>query len=257
LQQLPVSDVDLCVSACPNSGPTAVRAADPKASGKSVTVLAAASLSAVFGAAKTELEATGSADRVELSFAGSSSLVEQILQGAPADVFASADEENMRRLVDAGQVVGSPRVFARNALAIAVAPGNPKGISALADLTKPGLAIALCGPSVPAGRYARQAFARAGVTPPESSQETDVKAALNKVVLGEVDAAVVYTTDVRAARGKADGVTIPEAHDVIARYPVAVLKEARNPEGAEAFVAFLLAPRGRKLLEEYGFLAPE
>jgi len=178
--------------------------------------------------------------QVELNFAGSPTLVQQIQQGAPADVFASADEANMQKLVESGQVAGAPRLFAGNQLQIVVSVGNPKHIASLADLAKPGLVIALCGPTVPCGRYANEAFAKAGVAAPAASQELDVKAVLTKVSLGEADAGVVYVTDVRAAAGKVEGVDIPESSNVIARYPIAVVKNAPNAAAAAAFIDFVL-----------------
>jgi molybdate transport system substrate-binding protein len=190
------------------------------------------------------------------SFAGSQTLVHQVLEGAPVDVVASADERSMQRLVDAGQVAGAPRVFARNRLAIVVPKGNPRRIATLADLARPGLVVALAAPAVPAGRYAREAFAKAGVAVPETSQELDVKAVLSRVALGEADAGVVYVTDVRAAGDTVSGVDIPEPVNVVARYPIAVLADARNRPAAEAFVAFVLGAEGHSILERHGFLAP-
>ena len=232
--------------------PIAVR---PGASPPStLTVYAAASLTEAFRDLGRALEAAHPGLTVQFNFAGSQQLALQIEQGAPADVFASADEATMQRLVDGGLVAGSPTIFARNRLAIVVPPGNPKGIRALADLGRPGLVVVLCAPAVPAGRYAREAFAKAGVRVPEASEEADVKAVVTKVRLGEADAGVAYTTDVRAAAGAVDGVALPEAHDVIARYPVAVLRDARNRGAAEAFVAFLASEDGARILARFGFL---
>ncbi len=182
--------------------------------------------------------------------------MQQIREGAPADVFASADEANMQKLIDAKAVAGTPRVFARNLLQIVVAKGNPLRIAGLADLTKPGLIVVLCGETVPAGRYALEAFTKAGVTPPAGSRELDVKAVVSKVALGEADAGVVYVTDVRAARDKVEGVGLAAAHNVVAKYPIAVLSEARDPDTARAFIDFVLSDPGRKILGDYGFLSP-
>ena len=219
----------------------------------SATVLAAASLTSAFQSASSEFEHAHPGLKLELSFGGSPTLVQQIQQGAPADVFASADEANMQKLVESGHITGEAYIFACNELAIAVAPGNPKHVSMLADLSKPGLTIVLCGSTVPCGRYAAQAFEKAGIAVPAASQETDVKAVVSKVALGEADAGVVYTTDIRAAGGKVEGVAIPEAQNVVGRYPIAVLKEARNPAAARAFVGFILAPRGQAILAGFGF----
>lgn len=227
-------------------------AAAPQA--RTVNVFAAASLTAAFQAVGNAFEKTHPDTKVQLNFAGSSTLVQQIQQGAPADVFASADEANMQKLVESGAIAGAPLLFARNSLQIVVPPGNPKHIAALADLAKPGLTIALCGPTVPCGRYAAQAFTKAGVTAPAASQELDVKAVLTKVAMGEADAGIVYVTDVRAAAGRVEGVDIPESFNVIARYPIAVVKNAPNAAAAAALIDFVLSSGGQQLLAGFGFL---
>ncbi len=223
---------------------------------RSVRVFAAASLTATFRAAAAAFEAAHPGTTVELNFAGSPTLVQQIREGAPADVFASADEANMQKLVDAKGVATAPRIFAGNQLQIVVAKGNPKHIAGLADLTRADLVVVLCGESVPAGRYALEVFAKASLTPPSGSRELDVKAVVSKVALGEADAGIVYVTDVRAARDTVEGVGLAAAHNVTARYPMAVLSEASNPEAARAFVDFMLSDPGQRILGEYGFLAP-
>jgi molybdate transport system substrate-binding protein len=208
------------------------------------TVLAAASLTEVF----TEL---GGARFV---FAGSQSLVAQLDQGAPADVIALADTERMQALVDSG-LVEQPRVFARNTLAIAVAPGNPKRISTLADLARDELIVVLADPSVPVGAYSRRILDRAGVAAHARSLELDVKAALAKVTGGEADAAIVYASDIDAAGAKATGVTIPPAENVVADYPIAVLRDAAHRAAARAFVRQVLSNEGQRVLRSHGFLA--
>ncbi len=225
----------------------------PKPSG-TVTVFAAASLTAAFETMAGAFEKAHPGAKVELNFAGSPTLVQQIEQGAPADVFASADEANMQKLVESGEVAGAPQLFAQNTLQIAVPAGNPKHITTLADFAKADLTIALCGPTVPAGRYAVEVFAKAGVPVPAASQELDVKAVVSKVMMGEADAGIVYVTDVRAAGRQVEGVAIPEPSNVSARYPIAVLKSAPNPAAAEAFVAFVLSPEAQQLLATFGFL---
>jgi molybdate transport system substrate-binding protein len=238
---------------------TGLRAAageSPSGADGELTVSAAASLTAAFQVVAEAFEKAHPGLEVKANFAGSPTLVQQILEGAPVDVFASADEPNMQRLVDAGKVAGAPRVFARNRLAILVQKGNPRKIGSLADLSKPGLVVALCAPAVPAGRYAREAFVKAGVAVPEGSQELDVKAVVSRVTLGEADAGVAYVTDVRAAGDRAEGIDIPDSSNVIARYPIAVLKDAPHRAPAESFVAFVLEPKGRAILEMFGFLAP-
>jgi len=221
-----------------------------------ISVFAAASLTEAFEAIGTEFARLHPGIQVEFNFAGSPTLVQQIQQGAPADVFASADEANMDKLLGGGEVTAAPRIFARNQLAIIVGKGNPKHVTGLGDLARPGLIVVLCGPTVPAGRYAREAFKKAGLTPPEGSQELDVKAVVTKVTLGEADAGIVYATDVRAAGDKAAGVAIPPEANVEARYPIAVVKEANAPKEAGMFVELVLAPEGRQILERFGFRGP-
>lgn len=221
-----------------------------------LNVFAAASLTEVFKAIATEFQKFHPGIPVQFNFAGSSTLVQQIREGAPAGVFASADEGNMQKLADAGDLGSAPRIFASNRLAIAVPLGNPKRVATLGDLTKSGLTLALAAPAVPAGKYAAEAFAKAGLAVPPASQELDVKAVLNKVALGEVDAGIVYSTDVRAAAGRVDGVAIADQFNVVARYPIAVLMHAASPARAATFIAFVLSEHGKKALAAYGFLPP-
>lgn len=206
-----------------------------------ITVLAAASLTEAF-------EGLGGAT---FSFAGSQQLVAQVEAGAPVDVVATADAEAMDRLVRAG-LVARPRDFARNRLAIAVEPGNPERITGLADLARAGLKVVLADPAVPAGRYTRQVLARAGVDVRPVSLELDVKTLARTVAAGEADAGVVYTTDVAAGAR----VEIPDAANVVATYPVAVVAASAKPTRAEAFVDRLLGPEGRAALAGRGFGLP-
>lgn len=222
----------------------------------SVTVLAAASLTSAFQDLGKQFEKDHSGVKVDLSFAGSSTLVAQVKQGAPGDVFASADQPNMQALHDAALLGNPAQVFARNQLEIVVAAGNPTGITGLGDLAKRGLIVLLCAPSVPCGRYALQAFSKAGVTVKPASLETDVKAVIGKVSLGEADAGVVYATDVKAGGSKVQGVEIPDAQNVIASYPIALLAEARNGSAAKVFIQFVLSSEGQGILGRYGFLSP-
>jgi molybdate transport system substrate-binding protein len=224
------------------------------ADSSTLVVLAAASLGEALRDAAAAFESKHPGLTIQPSFAGSPTLAHQIEEGAPADVFAAADEATMQRLVDGGHVAGPPTIFARNRLAIVVPAGNAKAIRTLADLGRPGLVVVLCAPTVPAGRYAREAFAKAGVAVPRASEEADVKAVVTKVRLGEADAGVAYATDVRAAGGAVEGVALPEQHDVIARYPVSVLRDARNRGAAEDFVAFLASDDGARILARFGFL---
>jgi molybdate transport system substrate-binding protein len=227
----------------------------PKLSG-SLTVFAAASLTEAFTDEKTALASSDPGLKLSYDFAGSQALVTQIQQGAPADVFASADTKNMQKLVTAG-LVETPKTFARNQLEIAVAPGNPKHITSLADLERSGVVLVLEDSSVPAGNYALQAFAKAGLPAPHAqSLELDVKSTLAKLTLGEADAVVVYVTDVTAAGAKVQGVTIPDAENVVATYPIAVVKASKHRAAAEAFVGEIVSGSGQQALQARGFLAP-
>ncbi len=221
-----------------------------------VTVFAAASLTAAF----TDIGAAFMVDRpdatVTFNFAASSELAAQIGQGAPADVFASADLNSMSKLTDAGSTATEPVVFATNLAEIIVEPGNPRGITGVADLENEEMIVVLCAPEVPCGAYAAQILENAGVTVTPKSLEENVKAVVTKVMLGEADAGIVYATDVIAAGADAAGVMIPAGINVAAEYPIAVTKEAPNREGAQAFVDFVSSDRGQRILASYGFLAP-
>ncbi len=232
----------------------------PAPSGSSVTgtvtVLAASSLTGTFTKIGKDFEAAYPGTKVTLSFGGSSTLAQQINQGAPADVFASASPTNMTQVSDAGNVVGTPTTFVRNQLVIAVPRGNPKGIASLADLAKPGVKVAECAAAVPCGAAAQKAIAAAGVTITPVTLEQDVKAALAKLTQGEVDAALVYHTDAKAAGDTVEGVEFPESAKAINEYPIAALKGAANPGGARAFVAFVLSDREMAVLTGAGFQKP-
>ena len=220
-----------------------------------LTVFAAASLTAAFSSAKTALDGANPGLDLSYNFAGSNALVAQIQQGAPADVFASADTRNMDRLVAAG-LVETPVIFARNRLEIAVAPGNPRRISGLADLAKPGVTVVLEAAGVPAGDYTRSVLAARHVTVTPKSLETDVKSALAKVTSGEADATVVYVTDVIAAGAAVAGVTIPDSLQPEITYPIAVVKASKNRDAAQAFVNSAVSGDVQKALEAAGFLPP-
>lgn len=212
--------------------------------GQGVTVLAAASLTEAF-------EGLGGGDDVTYSFAGSPQLVAQVEAGAPVDVVATADPEAMDRLARKG-LVDAPRIFAGNRLAIAVEPGNPQRIHGLDDLARNWLKVVLADPAVPAGRYAGQALERGGVRVGPVSLELDVKAVARKVAAGEADAGIVYATDVSAG----SSVAIPDASNVVATYPVAVVRASANRPAADAFVDRLLGKPGRDALAARGFLLP-
>ncbi|WP_436787574.1 molybdate ABC transporter substrate-binding protein [Yinghuangia sp. YIM S10712] len=218
-----------------------------------ITVLAAASLTGAFNEA-SEVYANNHKDQtVKFSFAGSQELAAQVRQGAPADVIATADTRTMDGL--AGEVT-DPQVFAKNKLTIIVAPGNPEGITSLADLSRGDLTVVLAGPTVPVGRYARESLAKAGIEVRPKSEETDVKAIVTRVRMGEADAGIVYTTDASAAGDDVASVEIPEQFNVVASYPVAVIKDSGKQGPANAFARWLLTPEARQVLAKYGFVAP-
>ncbi|MFI6781387.1 molybdate ABC transporter substrate-binding protein [Micromonospora sp. NPDC050276] len=221
-----------------------------------VTVFAAASLTESFTRIGKDFEAANPGSNVTLNFAGSSALAHQINQGAPADVFASAAPANMTTVTEAGNADGTPSIFARNQLVIAVSRGNPKGVTGLADLTSPGVKVALCARQVPCGAAARTALDVAGVALTPVTLEQDVKGALAKVKLGEVDAALVYRTDARAASADLTGVEFAESARAVNDYPIAALKDAPNPAGARAFVAYVRSAPAQAILAEAGFQAP-
>ena len=220
-----------------------------------LTVFAAASLTGAFNSAKTTLDGANPGLSLDYNFAGSNALVAQIQQGAPADVFASADTRNMDRLVAAG-LVETPVTFARNKLEIAVASGNPRHITGLADLARPGVTVVLEAVGVPAGDYARSVLASQHITANPKSLETDVKSALAKVTSGEADATVVYVTDVAAAGRAVTGVAIPASLQPDITYPIAVVKATKNRAAARAFVRSAVSGDVQKALEAAGFLAP-
>lgn len=238
----------LLAAAC--GRPAAMPAAKP------ARVFAAASLTAVFTALAAAFEKANPGARIELHFAGTPNLVMQVQQGELPAVFASADEANMQKLVDANVLAGAPRVFATNGLAIVVRAGNPAGIRQLAALAKPGARVALCGPEVPAGRYARHALAKAGVHVQSVSDEPNVRALVTKVQLGELDAAIAYRTDGHGLDGKVTLVDVAPEHDVVAKYPIALVRGAEAGDVGAAFVEFVLSPSGQQLLQSFGFRAP-
>lgn len=217
-----------------------------------VTVLAAASLTGTFTQLGKNFEAAHAGTKVTLSFGSSATLATQITNGAPADVFASANETTMDTVSKAG-LAEAPKTFTTNTLEIAVPKGNPGKITGLADFADADKKIALCAKQVPCGSAAQKVFAAAGITPKPDSYETDVKAALTKVELGEVDAALVYKTDVQSAQGKVVGIAFPEAKDAVNTYPITVVKGAPNPDAAAAFVAYVHSAAGQHVLAKAGF----
>lgn len=217
-------------------------------------VFAAASLADVLTEVAEVVEADHPGVDVRLSFAGSSSLRTQILEGAPADVFVSADEANMAVVAAAGELAEAPVVVAANRLAIVVPAGNPGGVTGLADLGRDDLLVGVCAAGVPCGDLARAVLDEAGVVASIDTDEPDVGSLLTKVVADELDAGLVYETDVRRAGADVEGIAV--ASDLTNEYPIAVLAEAPNPTTARVFVDFVRSSEGRRILADQGFLLP-
>jgi molybdate transport system substrate-binding protein len=221
-----------------------------------LTVFAAASLTDVFTELGDQLMAENPDLDIQFNFAGSSALATQVTQGAPADVFASANQPQMTVVTDAGLAGEDPTVFTENVLEIAVPKGNPGKVTGLADFARPELALAVCAPDVPCGAAATKVFQAAGVTAVPDTQEEDVRAALTKVQLGEVDAALVYASDVKSAGSDVEGIEFPEAEQAVNDYPICTLAAAPNPDAARGFLDLVLSDEGRQALEAAGFRAP-
>ncbi|MFC8428367.1 molybdate ABC transporter substrate-binding protein [Streptomyces sp. NPDC057253] len=253
----------LALSACSSSddsdsaksGSSASASSDAKISGD-ITVFAAASLKESFTTLGQDFEKAHPGTKVTFSFGGSDSLAASITGGAPADVFASASPKTMKVVTDAKDNADAPATFVRNQLEIATLPGNPDKVASLKDLTNKDLKVVLCDKTVPCGAAAEKALTASKLKLTPVSYEEDVKSALNKVVLKEADAAVVYKTDVKAAGDKVEGVEFPESADAINDYPIALLKESKNTETAKAFIALVRSAEGQKVLTAAGFLQP-
>jgi molybdate transport system substrate-binding protein len=229
---------------------------EPAAEDQKIMVFAAASLKTTFTDIGEQFKTENPGTSVEFSFAGSSDLVTQLTQGAQADVFASADTKNMDKAAQAGLLAGDPVNFASNTLAIAVAPGNPKKIASFKDLTQQGLNVVVCAPQVPCGSATQKVEQATGVTLNPVSEESSVSDVLNKVATGQADAGLVYVTDAKGAGDKVAAVSFPEAADAVNTYPIATLKESKNPELARKFVDLVTGESGQKVLDAAGFAKP-
>lgn len=245
----------------------AILAHDGATPARTVTVFAAASLTEAFTELGRALERRVPGVSVRFNFAGSQQLVAQLEQGAAGDVFAPADRGWMAAAAAAGLIEGEPAVFARNRLVVLVPAANPGAIERLQDLARPGLKLVLAGPSVPAGKYSREAFDKLAAAPGfpagfarsalanVASEEENVKAVVTKVQLGEADAGVAYRSDITpAVAPRVRVIEIPEERNVLAEYPIAVLRGATEPAGARAFVELVLGPEGRRVLGRHGLL---
>lgn len=245
-----------CGTSSSGSKSTTTMAAASKLSG-SITVSAAASLTEPFKTIGDRFKAAHPGTNVTFNFGSSATLATQIQQGAPADTFASADQNNMNKLMSAKLVDGSPTIFAKNRLVIVTKPGNPKHVTGLADLPKLDV-VSLCGTTVPCGKYADQILQTARVTIPTNkiTRGQDVKATLAAVTDGDADAAVVYVSDAKTAGSTVTTVAIPDAQNAIAVYPIATLKASGNKAVSQAFIAYVTSPQGESVLQADGFLPP-
>ena len=223
---------------------------------ETLTVFAAASLKKTFTELATEFEAANPGVTVALNFAGSSDLVTQITEGAPADVFASADTKNMAKLTAAGLVTGTPTVFATNTLEIAVPPGNPAGVKTFADLADPATKVVVCAAQVPCGAATATIEKATGVNLTPVSEENAVTDVLGKVSSGEADAGLVYVTDVAAAGASVLGIPFAESGAVVNSYPIGVVAASTHAELAGLFAAFVTGPTGHRVLAAAGFGTP-
>ena len=237
------------------SSPAAAAGSSSAGQTGTFTVFAAASLKETFTELGKQFEAAHPGDTVKFSFGASSALATQINSGAPADVFASASPKNMNQVVTAGNA-SNPQDFAKNVMEVAVPPSNPAKVTSVNDLAKSSVKTALCQPQVPCGVVAAEVFKNAKITVKPVTLQPDVKSVLTQVELGNVDAGVVYVTDVQAAGAKVKGVTIPADVNASTLYPIAALTHSKESSIAQAFVAYVLSPAGEQVLKAAGFEQP-
>lgn len=249
--------VTLATSACVQAAAqrSGSSSAEPPVAGD-VTVFAAASLTEAFEQIGQAFEAEHPSATLRFNFAGSQQLAAQIVEGAPADVFASADRTQMDVIEAAAGAASEPETFAGNDLQIVVERGNPRNVTGLDDLADDRVTVVLAAEEVPAGRYTRQVLEAAGVPVSPVSLEANVRAVLSKVSLGEADAGIVYTSDVVAAGAAVTGVEIADDSNVSVAYPAALVEDGPNLEAGQAFLDLLTSPRGRRILQDLGFSAP-
>jgi molybdate transport system substrate-binding protein len=246
-----------CAAGTPGtSGAATSGSAGPAALSGTITVYAAASLKSTFTTLASDFEAQNPGTKITLNFAGSSDLATQITQGAPADVFASADTRNMAKLTDAKLIDGAPVSFATNVLEIAVPPSNPASISSFADLAKPGVKVVVCAPQVPCGAAVETVEKATGTILAPVSEESSVTDVLGKVTSGEADAGLVYVTDVKSAGDKVKGIPFAESDQAVNTYPIATVGTSVNKELAAAFIAAVTGGEGKKVLSDAGFGTP-
>jgi molybdate transport system substrate-binding protein len=218
-------------------------------------VFAAASLTEAFTKLGQQFEAAHKGDTVKFSFGPSSGLAAQITSGAPADVFASAAPANMQQVVSAGDA-SNPQNFVKNKMEVAVPPNNPGKVTSVNDLAKSSVKVALCQPQVPCGTVAAEVFKNAGITVKPVTLQPDVKSVLTQVETGNVDAGMVYVTDVMSAGTKVKGVTISASDNASTLYPIATISSSKHKSEAQAFVNYVLSPTGQQVLAAAGFEKP-
>jgi molybdate transport system substrate-binding protein len=237
------------------SSPTASASSSASSSTGTITVFAAASLMKAFTQLGQQFDAAHPGDTVKFSFGPSSGLATEITSGAPADIFASASPKTMASVVTAGDA-SSPQDFAKNIAEVAVPPNNPAKVTSVKDLAKSSVKVALCQPQVPCGVVAAKVFKNAGITVKPVTLQPDVKSVLTQVELGNVDASMVYVTDVMAAAGKVKGIAIPASENASTLYPIATISSSKHLSEAQAFVAYVLSPAGQQALAAAGFEKP-
>ena len=247
-------------SSSPSSAPSGSSTSSPAAASTalpagSITVFAASSLKETFTQLGKQFLEAHPGDTVKFSFGASSTLATQITSGAPADVFASASPKNMQTVVSAGDA-SNPQDFAKNTAEVAVPPSNPAKVTSVNDLAKSSVKVALCQPQVPCGVVAAQVFKNTGITVKPVTLQPDVKSVLTQVELGNVDAGVVYVTDVKAAGTKVTAVPISASDNASTTYPIATISSSKNQSIAQAFVAYVLSPQGQAVLSAAGFQGP-
>jgi len=245
----------VAAAGCSSSGSGSSSGGSASPSGGTITVFAAASLTESFTQIGKQFEAAHPGDHVKFSFGPSSGLAEQITSGAPADVFASAAPANMDQVVSAGDA-SSPQNFAKNVMEVATPPDNPGNVESVKDLADDSVKVALCQPQVPCGVVAAEVFKNAGITVKPVTLQPDVKSVLTQVETGNVDAGMVYVTDVQAAGSKVKGVTIPASDNASTLYPIATISSSKHKSEAQAFMNYVLSSAGQQVLAAAGFEKP-
>jgi molybdate transport system substrate-binding protein len=244
-----------CSSSGSGSSPSSASSSHSAASTGSITVFAAASLMGTFTQLGKQFDAAHPGDTVKFSFGPSSGLSTQITSGAPADVLASAATANMDTVVSAGDA-SNPQTFAKNTMEVATPPNNPGKVDSVTDLAKKSVKVALCQPQVPCGVVAAEVFKNASIKVKPVTLQPDVKSVLTQVETGNVDAGMVYVTDVMAAGAKVKGVSIPASDNASTLYPIATISDSKHKSIAQAFVAYVLSPAGQQVLTAAGFQKP-